>query len=132
MSKMNPVVHFEMPFENAERLSAFYSSAFGWQMSDTGEEMGHYILAGTTETDENHMVKTPGNINGGFFPKSPNVPPMPNLVIQVDDIKESMNKIRQSGGTVLGEPMPIPGIGLYVTFTDTEGNRVCILQPSKG
>jgi predicted enzyme related to lactoylglutathione lyase len=26
----NPVVHFEMPYEDAERLQAFYRSAFGW------------------------------------------------------------------------------------------------------
>ncbi len=32
--------------------------------------------------------------------------------------------------TVLGEPVEIPGIGHYVSFTDTEGNRVSLLQPS--
>jgi len=31
---------------------------------------------------------------------------------------------------VLGEPMEIPGIGQYVSFTDTEGNRVSVLQPA--
>jgi predicted enzyme related to lactoylglutathione lyase len=30
---------------------------------------------------------------------------------------------------VLGEPMDIPGIGLYVSFFDTEGNRVGMIQP---
>jgi hypothetical protein len=30
---------------------------------------------------------------------------------------------------VLGEPMEIPGVGRYVSFTDTEGNRVSLLQP---
>ncbi|TMH31553.1 MAG: VOC family protein, partial [Betaproteobacteria bacterium] len=34
-----------------------------------------------------------------------------------------------AGGTVLGEPMNIPGVGAYVSFTDTEGNRVSMLQP---
>jgi predicted enzyme related to lactoylglutathione lyase len=28
--KMNPVVHFEMLYEDRERLSKFYSNAFGW------------------------------------------------------------------------------------------------------
>jgi hypothetical protein len=32
------------------------------------EEMGGYVLATTTETDENRMVKTPGTINGGEYP----------------------------------------------------------------
>jgi predicted enzyme related to lactoylglutathione lyase len=30
---------------------------------------------------------------------------------------------------VLGEPMEIPGVGQYVSFIDTEGNRVSMLQP---
>jgi hypothetical protein len=34
------------------------------------------------------------------------------------------------GGKVLGEPMEIPGIGQYVSFFDTESNRVSMLQPA--
>jgi predicted enzyme related to lactoylglutathione lyase len=129
--KKNPVVHFEMPYENHERLSKFYSSAFGWDMQKLGAEMGDYVLAGTTETDENQMVKTPGNINGGFFPKSPDVPPYPSVVIAVDNVNDAMTKIKDAGGKILGEPQDIPGIGLWVSFSDTEGNRVSILQPSQ-
>jgi len=40
-----------------------------------------------------------------------------------------MKNVTESGGRVLGEPMQIPGIGQYVSFTDTEGNRVSLLQP---
>jgi predicted enzyme related to lactoylglutathione lyase len=40
-----------------------------------------------------------------------------------------MAKVKGAGGEVLGEPMEIPGIGEYVSFRDTEGNRVGMLQP---
>ena len=40
MAKMNPVVHFEMPYENSERLMQFYSQAFGWQMKKLGKATG--------------------------------------------------------------------------------------------
>ncbi len=130
-TKKNPVVHFEMPYENSERVSKFYSSAFGWDMQNAGSEMGDYVTAGTAETDENRMVKTPGTINGGFFPKKADMPGQhPSVVIAVDDIREAMKKIKDAGGNVLGEPMDIPGIGSYVSFTDTEGNRASILQPA--
>jgi predicted enzyme related to lactoylglutathione lyase len=33
------------------------------------------------------------------------------------------------GGRKPGEPDEIPGVGLYVSFLDTEGNRVGLLQP---
>lgn len=127
---MNPVVHFEMPYENSERMTKFYTEAFGWQMKKLGEDMGNYVLAKTTETDENQMIKTPGTINGGFFPKRADWPEQhPSVVIEVNDINEAMKKVTASGGKVLGEPMEIPDVGLYVSFTDTEGNRVSILQP---
>jgi len=126
---MNPIVHFEMPYDNRQRMAKFYESAFGWQTRMLGEDMGNYVLAITTESDDNGPKK-PGAINGGFFPKKPDWPAQhPSIVIAVDDIKTSAKKIRDAGGTVLGEPMEIPGVGKYVSFTDTEGNRVSMLQP---
>jgi predicted enzyme related to lactoylglutathione lyase len=127
---MNPVVHFEMPYEQAGRMSKFYEQAFGWKMKAYGEEMGNYVVATTTETNDAGRPTTPGAINGGFFPKKPDWPAQhPSVVVAVDDIQAAMKKVRQAGGKVLGEPMPIPGVGLYVSFTDTEGNRVSLLQP---
>jgi predicted enzyme related to lactoylglutathione lyase len=130
--KKNPVVHFEMPYQDAGRVSTFYSKAFGWDMQQFGEEMGNYVTAATTETDENHMVQTPGTINGGFFPKKSDMPAQyPSVVVSVDDIKAGIKNVTEAGGEVLGEPIEIPGIGLYVSFMDTEGNRVSLLEPAK-
>jgi len=130
MVRMNPVVHFEMPYENPERLVKFYARAFGWQMHKLGKEMDDYVTAATTETDENNMVKKPGAINGGFFPKKLDWPAQcPSVVIAVNDIKKTMKKVADAGGKVLGEPMEIPGIAQYISFNDTEGNRVSMLQP---
>jgi predicted enzyme related to lactoylglutathione lyase len=127
---MNPVVHFEMPYDNRARTAKFYETVFGWQMQALGEDMGNYVLASTTETGEGGRPTTPGAINGGFFPKKPDWPAQhPSVVIAVDDIAESTRKITAAGGKVLGEPMDIPGVGRYVSFLDTEGNRVSMLQP---
>jgi uncharacterized protein len=130
MTKMNPVVHFEMPAEDKQRMAEFYSTVFGWQTSILGPEMGNYVLVNTTETDENNMIKKPGAINGGFFEKSKE-PEHTRLVIAVDDIHESLKKLQAAGGTVHGEPQEIPGVGLYVVFTDTEGNESGMLQPAQ-
>jgi uncharacterized protein len=126
---MNPVVHFEMPYDDRGRMAKFYESAFGWQTQMLGEDMGNYVLATTTETDQNGP-KRPGAINGGFFQRKPDWPAQyPSMVIAVDNINESIRKITDAGGKVLGEPMDIPGVGQYVSFIDTEGNRVSVLQP---
>jgi predicted enzyme related to lactoylglutathione lyase len=126
---MNSVVHFEMPYDDRQRMATFYESAFGWQTQLLDEDMGYYVLATTTETDEKGP-KQPGAINGGFFPKKPDWPAQhPSIVIAVDDIKDSVRRVTEAGGEVLGEPLEIPGVGHYVSFTDTEGNRVSMLQP---
>jgi uncharacterized protein len=130
--KMNPVVHFEMPAEDRKRMADFYTKAFGWKTQQLGEDMGNYVLATTTDSDENGMPNKPGAINGGFFQKTDDRPAQyPSVVIAVDNIKEHMTNVEKSGGKVLGEPMDIPGIGLYVSFFDTEGNRVGMIQPTR-
>jgi uncharacterized protein len=130
MKKMNPVVHFEMPAKDRTRMAGFYSKVFGWEAEMLGEEMGNYVTVSTTPAGANGRPLNPGAINGGFYPVKPEDPiSYPSVVIAVDDIKESSNEITKSGGTVLGEPVAIPGVGIYVSFIDTEGNRVSVLQP---
>lgn len=127
---MNPVVHFEMPAQDRNRMAVFYSKAFGWKTQMLGEEMGNYVVVSTTETDEKGMIKNAGAINGGFYPKNDEVPDQcPSIVIGVEDIREAMDNVINAGGKLLGEPMEIPGHGLYVSFYDTEGNRASIIQP---
>jgi len=137
MAKMDPVVHFEMPTKDKKRTSAFYSKVFGWQMNQLGEEMGNYLLAETTAVDENRMPKEPGAINGGFFDYQDKEGfTIPHLVISVDNLEDSMKKVEEAGGKILGGAKgqgtidDIPGIGRYVSFEDSEGNHVGMLQPA--
>ena len=126
---MNPVVHFEMPYEDRQRAAVFYQTVFGWQVQMFGPEMGNYAVF-TTATADVRPDAVRGSINGGMYEKKPDWPAQyPSIVIGVQDIAASMAKVAAAGGTVLGEPMEIPGIGQYVSFFDTEGNRVSMLQP---
>lgn len=133
-AKMSPVVHFEMPAVDKQRMAKFYETVFGWQTQHLGPEMGNYVLATTAETDENRMVKTPGAINGGFFDRTA-PEQQTRITIAVDDIRQAMKDVARAGGKVIGgmqkpgEPDEIPGVGLYATFTDSEGNLASMLQP---
>ncbi len=133
---MNPVVHFELPAENRKRMIDFYSKTFGWEANQLGPEMGNYVVVMTTETDEKtQFPKEPGRINGGFFQKTKDHQ-YPTIVISVDDINEAMKKVEESGGKIIGggyeagKPDDIPGVGLYIAISDTEGNRIALLQPN--
>ena len=126
---MNPVVHFEMPYDDRARMAKFYTKAFGWEMQQFGAEMGDYCVATTAESKDGRPTR-PGEINGGFFPRKPDWPAqVPSVVVAVADIRAAMQQVNAAGGQVMGEPMDIPGVGAYVSFTDTEGNRVSMLQP---
>ena len=134
MNKMNPVVHFEIPADDMDRMKKFYETAFGWQTHQLGEEMGNYVTVQTCETGENNRPTTPGAINGGFYHKQGEAQ-HPSIVIAVDDIYEAMKAVEAAGGKVLGgmggpdKPDDIPGVGLFSGVIDTEGNRIAMLQP---
>lgn len=141
MSKPNPVVHFEMGYEDRERMKEFYAGVFGWELQQMGAEMGNYVVAHTTETDDKGMTKKPGAINGGFYAKTASPDShAPSVVIAVDDIQQAMKDVVAAGGIIKGsmtesgektmEPTMIPGIGLWISIQDTEKNRVSMLQPN--
>ena len=106
-----------------------------------GPDMGNYVVAHTTATDDKGMVQTPGAINGGFYQKTDNpLSQAPSVVVSVDDINEAVKAVVAAGGKILGgmdqagnhsdEPQMIPGVGLWISVMDTEDNRFSILQAS--
>jgi uncharacterized protein len=125
----NRIVHFEIEASDRERAKQFYSRAFGWQMQQTGEEMGNYTVVITGDPKE------PGGINGGIFSSPPGGGKELNAyscVVGVDDIDQAMQNVRSAGGEVLGDKVDIPSIGMYVRCRDTEGNIFTMLQPAPG
>ena len=126
---MYPVVHFELPCDDRNRIARFFERAFGWKMQMLGPEMGNYVVATTAEKDAKPGAPA-GAIGGGFYTRTPEMPAQfPGIVIAVDDVRAAMKRVTEAGGNVLGEPTDIPGVGAYVAFMDTEGNRSSMLQP---
>jgi len=128
---MDPVVHFEMPYDNRDRIAKFYSTVFGWELKMYGEEMGNYVVATTAKPGgPSRPDAAAGAIGGGFFQRKADWPGQtPSIVIAVQDIRAAMKKVNDNGGETLGDPMTIPEVGEYVGFYDTEKNRVSLLQP---
>src|SRR4029079_12385142 len=128
--------------KDKNRMVKFYETVFGWKAQQMSPEMVDYGVAQTTDTDEKGMVKTPGNINGGFYAKTDNPDShAPSVVISVDDIKAAIEEIKAAGGKIKGsmnekgertmEPQMIPGVGVWISFEDTEGNRVSMVQRTR-
>jgi hypothetical protein len=129
--KHNPVVHFEMPYSDGQRMSEFYHEVFNWQLENMGEKMGNYILATTAPADDKGHPKMPGTINGGFYPVSEDeLSKCPGIVIAVENLAEATDKVKKAGGKVMAD-WEIPEVGHYASAVDPEGNRIGILQPNQ-
>jgi predicted enzyme related to lactoylglutathione lyase len=122
----NRIVHFEIEAADRERAKNFYAEAFGWQMQQMGDDMGNYVVVTTGDQKE------PGGINGGIFASPPGGGKELNAyscVVGVDNIDQSIAKVKSAGGQVLGDKMEIPTVGTFVRCKDTEGNIFTMLQP---
>lgn len=126
MVTRSPINHFEIPYENLERIKTFYSSVFGWELIDMPEM--DYTLVYTTAVDRKHNSTTPGAVNGGFTKRNP-VQAQPTLVITIKDIKETIKEIKNNNCELLGDVMPVENMGLYQLFKDPEGNVLGVFQP---
>jgi uncharacterized protein len=124
---MDKVVHFEIPYDNKNRVSRFYSEIFGWKLLDIPEM--DYTLVHAAETDENNMVVEKGAINGGLFHRSDDAR-QPIVVIGVQSIDETIKKVIAAGGRVVTPMQPIPN-GSYARVADCEGNVIGLADSSK-
>ena len=122
---MDKVVHFEIPFENKQRAMTFYSQAFGWQLMDMPQM--EYVVAQTVPTDEKHMPKEPGAINGGLFAR-PTEAPSPTIYVGVGSVEAAIKKVQSAGGKIVTPHTPIPGMGAYARVSDTEGNVIGLFE----
>ncbi|MET0801530.1 MAG: VOC family protein [Actinomycetota bacterium] len=120
---MGKVVHFEIPTDDLARAKEFYGSAFGWQLQTM--EMGggsDYTIVTTTPIDEKTQLPTePGAINGGLMKRSADLD-APVITIDVEAIDDALKQIEAAGGSVVQARTPIPGMGAFAYFKDTEGN----------
>lgn len=116
---MGRVIHFEITADDVARAKKFYET-FGWKITDASMPGSEYWLAETGQQG------TPG-IDGAIMPREYSKQPVRNT-IGVDDLEAMIKKVKAAGGKVDGESQDIPGIGLYVNATDTEGNQFGMLQ----
>lgn len=119
------VVHFEVPYDDADRARAFYSDVFGWQVTQMPEF--DYTGVGTGPAGEDGMPSEPGYIGGGMCGRQGPVE-RPVITIEVDDMPAALAKVAEHGGAAVGEPMEVGDMGIAGYFTDTEGNTMGLWQ----
>ena len=114
------VVHFEVPFDDADRARTFYRDVFDWQIQSMPEM--HYNIVSTGPATDQGMPSEPGYIGGGMFEREDESPSNPVITIDVDDIDASLDKIKELGGNTITGKMQVGDMGYAAYFTDPEGN----------
>ncbi len=119
------VVHFEIPFDDAERAHTFYSEAFGWTITPIPDL--HYTIVQTGPTGDDGFPTDAGYIGGGML-KRESPADRPVITVDVEDIDEALKKIESLGGmTVLGR-QDVGEMGWAAYFKDVEGNLMGLWQ----
>jgi len=122
---MDPINHFEIPYDDKDRAQTFYHDIFGWRI-ETDPDMGYTMVWTTDKLNEKGGTGEPGVIGGGMVPRENAKIPM--LVITVKDIEASLKKIEEMGGKKVHGPDKVGEFGLYAHFQDCEGNLLGIWQ----
>lgn len=87
---MGKVISFELNSQDPEKAVLFYSSVFGWEVSEPKWE---YALTKT------------GGIDGGIVRGPSDFPHGTRIHIQVDSIDETIMKVEQVGARIVRQKM---------------------------
>ena len=111
------ITHFELSANDPKEAADFYKKCFDWEIK-AFPEMNYYTFAAE------------GGTGGGFNPVSDESPAgTVTVYINTPDLKDSLEKVKANGGTVLMESYEIPTVGTMATFKDPTGNVMALLQP---
>jgi uncharacterized protein len=114
----NPIVHFEIPATDVEKIRRFYTEVFGWKMT-TDPSMPHYT---TVETADGNM-----GIGGGIM-KRQSPQHTPTNYAMVASVTEFAEKVRQQGGQVVVPKTAIPNMGYFAVCLDPEQNPIGLFE----
>jgi len=123
---VDSIVHFEIPAKDVKRAVAFYTKAFGWNITKFPDF--DYWTVGTTAVDKDGRPKQPGAINGGMGKKGEMAPMAVTVTISVADIDRALAAVKKLGGKQVGKKMPVGEMGFSAYFQDTEGNVIGLWQ----
>ena len=110
------ITHVDIPADDIERATNFYSGVFGWQIAEMPGYEGY------------PMWRAPNQVSGGgIAQRNESLPTIRNYV-DVDSIDDAIAKATDLGGRVILERAPISETSWYAAIEDTEGNQIGLYE----
>ena len=112
------LVHFDIVGDDVDKLVDFYKHVMGWKVEKyEGEGMGDMVYWEVNPNpDKEDAVQ--GGIGKKMMPEQTNI----NYYTAEGGLEEFNQRVRDRGGTVMMEKMPVPGWGWFSVCMDPEGN----------
>jgi predicted enzyme related to lactoylglutathione lyase len=118
----NRIVHFEIPANEPEKLTKFYSDLLGWKFQKASIPGPEYWLCDTGS-------EAPG-INGAVMKRQHPQQPWMNYV-DVANLDTTIDKATKLGAQVALPKTPVPGVGAFACLIDPEGNIFGLWEQSQ-
>ena len=99
--------------KNREASWKFYRSVFGWEILDSGPDMGHYGMATLGGRPVAGIGEPPAEAG--------NPPPAWTTYLATDDVDKTVEAVQAAGGQVLMPPMDVGGAGRMAMAADPTG-----------
>ena len=109
------MVHLEIPAGDTAKAREFWGGLFGWKFEEYPGSPTEYHMTRFSENTGGAIMAADGDKRGA------------RVYFDVDDINSGVARVKELGGKA-DEPMPVPSMGWFATFTDTEGNDFGLWQ----
>jgi uncharacterized protein len=122
------VVHFEVPFDDGDRARGFYKEIFGWQLQEMPEM--NYTLVMSGPSGDSGPTEA-GFINGGMMARQGGPAQGPVIVVDVDSIDATLERIGSLGGSTVSGKTPVGEMGFAAYAKDSEGNVIGLWETAR-
>ncbi|MGB9376201.1 MAG: VOC family protein [Mycobacteriales bacterium] len=112
----NPVVHAEIRSSDPDATRAFFGQLFGWTYPDEGAFPGYTFV----ETG------VPGALYTAISPLQGDTD-LVTFFVGVEDMEQAIADTRRLGGTVVQEPVGVPGV-TFALISDPLGHVIGLAQ----
>ncbi len=113
MAELPRADFFELPVTDVAAAQAFYGSTFGWSMTGFGPT---------------YACTLTGDVDVGLQADPAERTAAPLIVIQVDDLEETLVSVEAAGASVTKPIFSFPG-GRRFHFRDPDGNELAAHKP---
>lgn len=113
-----PIVHYEIPANDVEKLRKFYEECFGWKFSDANMPGMEYWMFSSGKD----------SLGGGMYKKQ-DANERPRNYVHVESVDGAVVTFQQAGGSIVTTKQEVPGVGFIAMGLDQEGNLVGLFEP---